>query len=160
MICWLIHTILNEANLRCQHKNQQMSEIHFKLLYTNIVLWKRTDILKQALISFSDYKPRLPSWLSRKESACNAEDKGLILWFGWSPGNRNGNTPQYSWLGNPMDRGTKWAIVLGVTKNRTWLSNYTPTAVKTLLDFFTFIFNWKKVALWCVGCCYRTCSYW
>ena len=32
------------------------------------------------------------------------------------PGEGNGNTLQYSYLGNPMDRGAWWAIVPGVTK--------------------------------------------
>ena len=33
-----------------------------------------------------------------------------------SPGEGNGNLPQYSCLGNPMDRGAWWAIVHGVAK--------------------------------------------
>ena len=40
------------------------------------------------------------------ESACNAEDPGLIPGSGISPGEGNGNPLQYSCLGNPMDRGT------------------------------------------------------
>ena len=39
-----------------------------------------------------------------------------------SPRVGNGNPPQYSCLGNPMDRGAWWAIVRGVTKSQTWLS--------------------------------------
>ena len=35
----------------------------------------------------------------------------------------NGNPFQYSCLGNPMDRGAWQAIVHGVTKSQTWLSN-------------------------------------
>ena len=38
-------------------------------------------------------------------------------------GEGHGNPLQYSWLENPMDRGAWWAIVHGVTKNRTWLSD-------------------------------------
>ena len=34
-------------------------------------------------------------------------------------GEGHGNPLQYSWLENPMDRGAWWAIVHGVTKNRT-----------------------------------------
>ena len=33
------------------------------------------------------------------------------------------NPLQYSWLGNPMDRGAWQATVQGVTKGRTWLSD-------------------------------------
>ena len=41
--------------------------------------------------------------------------------LGWedSPGEGNGNPPQYSCLGNPMDRGAWRAIVHGVTKSWT-----------------------------------------
>ena len=33
---------------------------------------------------------------------------------GRSPGGRDGNTFQYSCLGNPMDRGAWWAIIHGI----------------------------------------------
>ena len=51
-----------------------------------------------------------------KESACNAEDPGLIPGLGRSPGEGNGNPLQYSCLENSMDRGTWQAIVHGVTR--------------------------------------------
>ena len=38
------------------------------------------------------------------------------------PGGGNGNTLQYSRLGNPMDRGAWWATVHGVTQSQTWLT--------------------------------------
>ena len=38
-----------------------------------------------------------------------------------SPGGGQGNSFQYSCLGNPMDRGTWWAAVYGVAQSRTWL---------------------------------------
>ena len=47
--------------------------------------------------------------------------------LGRSPGEGNGNTLQYSCLGNPMDRGNWWATVHGVTKIWTWLSDLTTT---------------------------------
>ena len=50
----------------------------------------------------------LPLWLSGKESAWNTGDTGdpgSIPGWGRSPGERNGNPPQYSGLDNPMDRG-------------------------------------------------------
>ena len=40
-----------------------------------------------------------------KESACNAEELGLIPGSGKSPGKGNGNPLQYSCLENPTDRG-------------------------------------------------------
>ena len=40
-----------------------------------------------------------------KESACNVGDLGLIPGLGRSPGEGNGNPPQYSCLENQMDGG-------------------------------------------------------
>ena len=45
-----------------------------------------------------------------KNLPANAEDVGLILGWGRSPGERNDNPPQYYCLENPMDRGTWQAI--------------------------------------------------
>ena len=47
----------------------------------------------------------LPSWLSGKESTCQAGDMGFIPGSGRSPGERNGYLLHYPCLGNPMDRG-------------------------------------------------------
>ena len=51
-----------------------------------------------------------------KEPACNAEDLGLILGLGRSPGEGNGNPLSYSCLKNSMDRGAWWATVHGGLK--------------------------------------------
>jgi len=48
---------------------------------------------------------RLPRWLSGKESAGSAEDSGSIPGSGRFPGVGSGKPLQYSFLGNPMDRG-------------------------------------------------------
>ena len=61
----------------------------------------------------------LPWWLSGKESACSAGaagNTGLIPGSGKSPGERNGNPPRYSCLGNPTDRGAWWATAHRVAK--------------------------------------------
>ena len=52
-----------------------------------------------------------------KESAYNERDSGLIPGSGRSPRERNGNPLQYSFLGNPMDRGAWQAIIHGVSKS-------------------------------------------
>ena len=56
--------------------------------------------------------------LVSKESACNAEDSGLIPGLGIS-GEGNGNPLQYSCPENPIDRGAWQAIVHGVAKSWT-----------------------------------------
>ena len=48
-------------------------------------------------------------------------------------GEGNGTPLQYSCLENPMDTGAWWATVHGVTKSRTWLSDFT----------FTFM-HWRR----------------
>ena len=62
-----------------------------------------------------------------KVSASNAGDLGSIPGSGRSPGEGNGNPLQYSCLENPMDGGAWWAIVHGVAKSRTRLSDFTFT---------------------------------
>ena len=49
-------------------------------------------------------------------NAGDVRDVGLISGSGKSPGEGNGNTLQYSCLGNPMDEGAWWTKVYGVTK--------------------------------------------
>ena len=46
-------------------------------------------------------------------------DLGSIPGWGRSPGGENGNPPQYSRLGNPMDRGAWWIIVHEIAKSQT-----------------------------------------
>ena len=53
-------------------------------------------------------------WLSGKEFAYHAGDRGLIPGSGRSPGEGNGNPLQYSFLENTMDRGAWQATVHGV----------------------------------------------
>ena len=57
----------------------------------------------------------------KKNPPVNAGNADLILGWGRSPGEGNGNPLQDSCLGNPMDRGTWWAIVHRVTKSQTRL---------------------------------------
>ena len=67
-----------------------------------------------------------------KESACNAGDMGLIPELVRSPGGGNGNPLQYSYLGNPMDRGAWWAAVHGGCNSWTWLINLITTTYQLL----------------------------
>ena len=67
----------------------------------------------------------LPQWLSGKESTCNAGDAGSTPGLGRSPGEGNGNSLQFSCLGNPMDSRVWRATDHGVTKesDTTWQLN-------------------------------------
>ena len=56
-----------------------------------------------------------------KNLPANEEDVGSIPGAGRSPREGNGNPLQYSYLGNPMDRGAWQATVHGVTKSETHL---------------------------------------
>ena len=57
-----------------------------------------------------------------KDSVCKAGDLGLIPRSGRSPGEGNGNSLQYSYLKNSINRGAVWAIVKRVTKSQTQLT--------------------------------------
>ena len=65
---------------------------------------------------------RLLRWLSGKESACQFKRRGFIPGWGRYPGEGNGNSLQYSCLGNPMDREVWQTIPHGVAKSRIGLS--------------------------------------
>jgi len=54
-----------------------------------------------------------------KNLPANGEDLGLIPESRRSPAEGNDNSLQHSCLGNPMDRGTWWATVYGVTEGDT-----------------------------------------
>ena len=62
-----------------------------------------------------------------KKSACNVGDPGSIPGSGRSPGEGNGNPLQYSCLENHMDKRAWRAIVHGVAKGQTQVSNWKAT---------------------------------
>ena len=68
--------------------------------------------------SFFMYEWGFPGGSVGKESACYAEDPGLIPGLGRSPGGGNCNPLQYSCLENPMERRAWQATVHGVARVR------------------------------------------
>ena len=56
--------------------------------------------------------------------ARDAGDMGSLPGSGRCPGEGKGYPLQYSGLENPINRGTSWAIVHGVTKSRTQPSDW------------------------------------
>ena len=75
-------------------------------------------------------------------SAGDAEDMGLIPGVDRSSGGGNGNPLQYFCLGNPMGRGAWWAIVHGIAKSQTQLSNWAHT--ERLLIVWARIWNQSR----------------
>ena len=83
-------------------------------------LWILPPLLTCKLIHFHSLLPgAFPGGSDGKEITCSKGDPGSIPGSGISPGGGNGNPPQYSCLRNPLDRGTWWAVVCGVSKSRT-----------------------------------------
>ena len=61
---------------------------------------------------------------NHKKSTCNAGDLGLILGLWRSPRERNIYPLNYFGLENIMESGAWQVIAHGITKNRTWLSDF------------------------------------
>ena len=82
---------------------------------------KGYPIQESGLENFMDYTVHVgfPGSSAGKESTCNVGDPRLIPGSGRSPGGGKGNPLQYSYLGNPMDRGTWQDTLHGVAKNQT-----------------------------------------
>ena len=89
-----------------------------------------------------------------KESACNAGEPGSIPGSGRSPEEGNGNSFQYSCLGNPMEGGAWWAILRGVAMIRTRLSDFTFTFHKGKVKIFT-----MKSLSYTIQNCLEDCYY-
>ena len=83
-----------------------------------IVFWK--VVLKQLNIHIQELG--FPGGSNGKEYACRVRDPRWIPGSGRSPGEGNGNPP-FLCQENSMDRGAWQAIVHGVTKTRTQLTN-------------------------------------
>ena len=65
-----------------------------------------------------------------------------------SPGEGNSNPLQYSCLENPLNRGAWWAIVHGVRKSWTWVSNqhFHFFSLKLLISAWVFLLPHKHPA--------------
>ena len=76
------------------------------MVSTNMLLSSFSPALRQ------DTPMGFPGGSVVKNLPANVGDVSLIPGSGKSPGVGNGNQLQFSCLGNPMDRGAKWAAVV------------------------------------------------
>ena len=91
-----------------------------------------------------------------KESACNVGDLASIPGSGRSPGEGNGNPLQYSFLENPMDRGTWRAMTLW-----TWRSmDSQGVGHDWVTNTFTFVLYKYILYLWYIKLFYMTLLNW
>ena len=77
------------------------------------------NIIKIPTLVYGNEYLSFPGGSVVKNPSASAEDAGSIPGLGRSPGEGNGNSLQYSCLGNPMDRGAWWATVHEVAKSWT-----------------------------------------
>ena len=96
-------------------------------------------------------------------NAGDTRDLGSIPELGRSPGEGDGNLAQYYCLGNPMDREVWQAMVHGVVKSQTWMSDWTCTHARAHTHTHThtrthtpfllsLIFLWRTVLIiWSPG---------
>ena len=63
---------------------------------------------------------------ARQKTTCSTRDLGSILGSGRPPGEGNGNSVQYSCLGNPTDRGAKQVTIWGHKRVRQHLATKQP----------------------------------
>ena len=82
-----------------------------------------------------------PGGTAVKNLLTSAGDTASIPVSGRSPGGGNGNPLQYSCLENSMDGGAWWAIVHGVPKSRTRLSDSASLSTHYILySLFAYLF--------------------
>ena len=82
-----------------------------------------------------------------RESACSARDQSSIPGLGRSTGEGNGRPLQYSYLGNPMDRGAGWATAYGIPSVRHKLEKKSSSAA----DVVMWHISGKALAFWPSG---------
>ena len=104
------------------HSNQVrklLSFVSLLLIRRGLVKCNRLEVLKPSFYPHQGF----PGGLDGKESACHAGDPGSVPGSGRSSGEGNGYPLQYSCLGNPINGGAWWAVVHGVAKCWTRLSD-------------------------------------
>ena len=116
LISWLqlpSAVILEPKKIKSVTVSRNVYFISFVICLVLVVVW-----YQDSKTSIGIWKQQsFPGGSVGKESTCSAGDPGSIPSLRRSPGERKGNPLQYSCLGNPMDRGSWWAIVYGISYN-------------------------------------------
>ena len=81
-----------------------MEEKKAKKEKTSIFQWPEEDSFDVDKLVYLKGFGGFPGSSDDKGLSCNAGDLGLMPGLGRSPGEKNGNPPQYSYLENPMER--------------------------------------------------------
>ena len=84
----------------------------------SIISWKKGELLYLYIVT---NVTNFPGGSDGKEFACNVGDPSVIPESGRFPREGNGNSLQYSYLGNTMERRAWWATVH--RSKWTWLSD-------------------------------------
>ena len=120
-------SLCHYSHLAKQDRRRSSSShfLHPGLMNTSV----HSGILGPSLLAHSLASSTLqitgPSQVAQcQESACQCRRHRFNPWVGKIPGEKNGNSLQYSCLENSMDRRAWQARIYGVTENHTWLSEH------------------------------------
>ena len=134
------HTAMHTAHVQTYtlypyiHLDMHITHIHLDTQITHMPTHMSHTFVLLANCYWTRYDVVFPGVLVVKNSSANAgdiRDAGLIPGSWRCPGEGNGNPFQYSCLENPMDRVSLWATVHVVTKNQTWLRQWSTCADMT-----------------------------
>ena len=118
-LAYIIFGYISIITRDCSNRNSHVDKDH-TLWRQNIWFW---------IWALSLTYPEFPGGSVVKNLPANAGDTDLIAGSGRAPGERNDNPPQYSCLGNPIDRGAWQATVHRVAKVRYNLATKTTTNI-------------------------------
>ena len=107
--------------LRCLLHKGSNDQTKWFLVYGKervwLCIWVRQNRIPWVLKEYFNIRMDFSAGSEGKESACNAGDLGSVTGLGGSPGKRNGNPLQYSFLENPMDGGAWQFTIHGVAES-------------------------------------------
>ena len=119
----MVNWNINQLKISKWKHRQRKRKRYFSFFFNNIICYSSSGA---------------SSWLSRKESACNAGDAGDVSPIpGWGafPGGEQDNPLQYSYWESPIDQGPWWAKVHEVAKCQTRLKRLSTNVCTLQLNY-------------------------